>query len=82
MSDPNKRNLLYFEDTTMRGLYDSMEEWQEAHDRRLLSLSIEKDGDSYCCIALTNPTEVVITSRDGKNHAYVSSNSTLSVRSG
>ncbi len=67
MSNENKRNLLYFESATMRDLYDSMEQWQHANNRRLLSMSIEKDGDSYCCIALTNPTEVVITSADGRH---------------
>jgi hypothetical protein len=69
MPDANKRNLLYFEASSMRELYGSMEEWQHANNRRLLSISVQKDGESYCCIALTNPTEVVITSADGKNHA-------------
>lgn len=69
MSDVNKRNLVYFEDSSMRGLYDCMEEWQRANDRRLLSISIQQDGGNYCCIALTNPTEVVITSADGKQYA-------------
>jgi hypothetical protein len=72
MSDMNKRNLLYFEGPSMRQLYSHMEEWQQTHNRRLLSISIQKDGSSYCCIALTNPTEVVITSADGANHADVS----------
>lgn len=30
------------------------------------STSIQRDGENYCCVALTNPTEVVITSADGK----------------
>ncbi len=71
MPDLNKRNLLYFENSSMRGLYDCMEEWQHANNRRLLSISIQKDGGNYCCIALTNPTEVVITSADGKMHVDV-----------
>ena len=71
MSDMNKRNLVYFENPSMRGLYTSMEEWQEANNRRLLSVSIQPDGGNYCCIALTNPTEVVITSADGKQHVGV-----------
>jgi hypothetical protein len=29
------------------------------------------DGGMFCCIALTNPTEVVITSADGQRHADV-----------
>ncbi|MEU8901468.1 hypothetical protein [Nocardia sp. NPDC048505] len=72
MSETNKRNLIYFENPTMRGLYDRMEEWQEEHQRRLLSISVQQDRDNYCAIALTNPTEVVITSADGHNHANVS----------
>ena len=70
MSDANKRNLVYFENPSMRGLYACMEEWQQANNRRLLSISVQQDDSNYCCIALTNPTEVVITSIDGK-HADV-----------
>jgi hypothetical protein len=66
MSDTNKRNLIYFESSSMRGLYDCMDEWQQANNRRLLSVAVQQDGGNYCCIALTNPTEVVITSADGK----------------
>jgi hypothetical protein len=71
MSDTNKRNLVYFENASMRGLFDSMDEWQQANGRRLLSISVQKDANIYCCIALTNPTEVVITSADGAHHADV-----------
>ncbi len=71
MSDNNKHNLVYFENPSMRGLYASMEEWQHANNRRLMSISVQQDGGNYCCIALTNPTEVVITSADGKRHASV-----------
>jgi hypothetical protein len=71
MSDMSKRNLVYFEHSSMRGLYNEMERWQQATSKRLLSVSVQRDGDNYCCIALTNPTEVVITSQDGKNHAGV-----------
>jgi hypothetical protein len=72
MSESSKRNLLYFEHSSMRGLYECMDEWQQANHRRLLSISIQQDNGNYCCIALTNPTEVVITSEDGKTHAHVS----------
>jgi hypothetical protein len=71
MTDANKRNLVYFESPTMRGLYASMDEWQQANNRRLLSISVQQDDSNYCCIALTNPTEVVITSADGNVHASV-----------
>ncbi len=78
MSEQNKNNLLYFEFPTMRGLYDCMEDWQNTNHKRLLSLSIQQDGGKFCCIALTNPTEVVITDVSGK-HARVSNNGELVV---
>ncbi len=79
MSDENKRNLLYFESSSMRGLYDSMDNWQIKNRKRLLSISIQKDAENFCCIALTNPTEVVITDSNGRDHAIVFSNGRLRV---
>lgn len=64
-SEQNKHNLLYFECSSMRELFDSMENWQNTNNKRLLSLSIQQDGGNFCCIALTNPTEVVITNASG-----------------
>jgi hypothetical protein len=78
----NKRNLVYFEEPSMRGLYDCMEEWQQVNNRRLLSISIQQDGSNYCCIALTNPTEVVITSLDGRHHADVTAHRGLRITGG
>jgi hypothetical protein len=60
MTDQNKKNLVYFEANTMRELYDSMEEWQNDNGKRLLSTQIQRDADKLCCIALTNPSEVII----------------------
>jgi hypothetical protein len=71
MPEENKRNLQFFEASSMRELYDSMSGWQEANQKRLLSISIQEDAGRFCCIALTNPSEVVITSEDGKRHADV-----------
>jgi hypothetical protein len=71
MTDTNKHNLLYFERHSMRALYDSMEEWQQVNHQRLLSISIQQDGENYCCIALTNPTEVVITNKAGTDYVSV-----------
>jgi len=65
MSSTNKRNLHYFESPTMRELYKCMDDWQEKNGKRLLSVSINKDEDIFCCIALTNPTEVVLTDKNG-----------------
>jgi hypothetical protein len=71
MSDENKRNLQFFEARSMRELYDCMQAWQDANKKRFLSVSIQEDGGKFCCIALTNPSEVVITSSDGQRHAEV-----------
>jgi len=60
MTDNNKHNILYFEGSSMRELHNTMDEWQNENEKRFLSMSVNKDGDSYCCIALTNPSEVVI----------------------
>jgi len=56
----------------MRGLYESMQAWQEANRKRFLSVSVQEDGGKFCCIALTNPSEVVITDRYGACYADVS----------
>tara|TARA_B100000029_G_scaffold11981_1_gene12698 strand:+ start:324 stop:581 length:258 start_codon:yes stop_codon:yes gene_type:complete len=60
MAENNKHNILYFEGQSMRDLHSNMDEWQKENEKRFLSMSINKDGDNYCCIALTNPSEVVI----------------------
>lgn len=58
MPNDNKRNLLFFKSSSMRGLYEVMDKWQAKNGRRFQSTSIEKDGEKYCCIAPLNPTEV------------------------
>jgi hypothetical protein len=73
MTGTNKRNLHYFEGSSMRELHEFMQNWQSENDKRFLSISIQKDGDTFCCIALTNPSEVVITSVDGRYYAEVNS---------
>lgn len=65
MPNDNKLNLVYFEASSIRQLYEAMNSWQHESRKRLLSLNIQQDKDLFCCIALTNPTEVVITDRDG-----------------
>ena len=52
MSDEHKYNLEYFEASSMKELFDLMKTWQNENEKRLLSFSIEKDGDKFCCIAL------------------------------
>ncbi|NBT26631.1 MAG: hypothetical protein EBT09_08795 [Actinobacteria bacterium] len=63
MTDDNKRNIVYFEGETMRGLYEAIDTWQESERKRLASLSIQVCDGKYCAIAVTNPTEVVIVGR-------------------
>jgi hypothetical protein len=63
----NKKNLLYFEGSSMKELYENMEKWQHENQKRLLSLSIEREDNIYCCIGLSNPTEVTIVDRHGKS---------------
>ncbi len=63
----------------MRELYDRMRAWQEENHKRFLSVSIQSDGGMFCCIALANPTEVVITSVDGRRHANVNESGRLKV---
>ena len=73
MPDDNKKNLVYFESTSMRGLHEAMREWQAEHRKRLLSVAIQEDGGLFCCIALTNPSEVLIVCGNNMDQAYVSS---------
>ena len=61
--DDNKRNIVYFEGETMRGLYEAIDTWQESERKRLASLSVHMCDGKYCAIAVTNPTEVVIVGR-------------------
>jgi hypothetical protein len=56
----NKRNVHYFEAASMRDLYLSLDAWQADNRKRLLSLNVQRDGERFCCVALTNPTEVII----------------------
>jgi hypothetical protein len=70
MEDENKHNLHYFEGSSMRELYDSMKAWQDTNQKRLLLVSIQQDEGKFCCIALTNPSEVVIVGTDGYNPGY------------
>jgi hypothetical protein len=87
MADQNKRNLLYFKSSSMRGLYDCMESWQNDNQKRLLSTSIQKDGKFFCCIALSNPSEVIICDglsggADPNSRARVSAHGQLFVDTG
>ena len=66
----NKENLQYFESKSMKGLYETMKDWQVKNKKRLLSTDIQQDGHLFTCIALTNPTEVVLCTTDGHPLGY------------
>ena len=66
----NKENLQYFESKSMKGLYETMKDWQVKNKKRLLSTDIQQDGHLFTCIALTNPTEVVLCDTRGHNMYY------------
>jgi hypothetical protein len=65
MPADNNHNLLYFESPSMRELYECMEKWQVANSKRLLSVCIQRDKELFCCIALSNPTVVIISDSKG-----------------
>jgi hypothetical protein len=71
MTDSNKRNLVFFESASMRSLYEEMDSWQQQNQKRLLSLNVQQDGGNFCCIALTNPGEVIICNGSGNTQAGV-----------
>jgi hypothetical protein len=64
----NKHNLHYFEGKSMKDLYETIEKWQKTNGKRLLSTAIQKDKGKFCCIALCNPTEVIICNGDERYH--------------
>jgi hypothetical protein len=79
MPDASKHSLQYFESPSMRGLHETMNTWQLDHNRRLSSISIQRDGDNFCAISLAGPIEITVTSTDGSKHATVSENGRLFV---
>jgi hypothetical protein len=54
----------------MRALFEQVQAWQVSNRKRLLNLNIQREGDVLCAIALTNPTEVIITSGGGMGAGY------------
>lgn len=70
MKEDSNHDVHYFENLSMRGLYKDMDSWQKENKKRFLSTSILQDGEKYCCICLTNPSEVIIVGANG-NKALV-----------
>ena len=71
MHKDNKENIVYFEGPSMKELFSNMETWQKRHRKRLLSIEIEKEGNNFCCVALTNPSEVVLVAKADANAAAI-----------
>ncbi len=70
MSEDNKRNILFFQAPSMRELYTAMDAWQVENRKRFHSLNVQPDEGGFSCIALSNPTEVIIV--DGTDQGGVS----------
>src|SRR6266516_380893 len=58
----NQSNLIFFECSTMRELYDCLENWQNTNQKRFIYLNIQQEGGNLCCIALINPDDITRTS--------------------
>jgi hypothetical protein len=55
----------------MRELHGLLKAWQNEHRQRFLSVSVQADHGMFCCIALTNPIEVVICNGSGGDEVEV-----------
>jgi len=60
MPNENYNNLQYFEASSMAELFSVIKEWNFENKKRFLSLHVQLDRNLFCCIALTNPSEVII----------------------
>jgi len=70
MDDNNKNNLHFFAADSMRDMHRQLTKWQAENQKRFLSLEIQQDEGQFCCLALTNPTEVVIMARKNTYSSY------------
>lgn len=50
--------FFYFEGTTMRELYDCLEDWQNTAQKNILSLSIQQENEKFCCILLADSQDI------------------------
>ena len=60
----NKSNLISRDFSWLNFNYRVFE--QVKNEKRLLSTNIQQEGDMFTCIALTNPSEVVLCFEDGE----------------
>ena len=68
--EQNKTNLVYFECPSMRALYDAMRSWQDTNQKGFLSISIEQDNGSFCCIAVIRTINLVRQMQDSLTKFY------------
>jgi hypothetical protein len=57
----NKSNIFYFESSSMRGLYECLEIWQNTTQKRIRSLSIQQDHENFCGIVLADSQDAAQT---------------------
>lgn len=58
----DKSSLLYFENPTMRGLYECLETWQNTTQKQIRYLSVQQDQGKFCCIVLTGAWDMAQSS--------------------
>jgi len=51
MADDNERSLFFFEASSMRELYESLQTWANANRKHLRSFNIQVDCGKFYCIA-------------------------------
>ena len=56
--DQSVSNLLYFEASSMKELYECMKSWQDKNHQFFFDLDIQKEGDKFCCIASIDPDDL------------------------
>ena len=56
MSDQkeDKATIFYFENSSMRGLFENLENWQYTTHNCIHSISIQQDHENFCGIVLVN----------------------------
>lgn len=51
-------NLLYFEASSMKELYECMQNWQDKNRQFFLTVNIQQEDAKFCCIASINPEDL------------------------
>ncbi len=57
--EQSENNILYFECSSMRELYECMNIWQAENHKQFISLSIQQDCGKFCCLALINRCDLI-----------------------